>query len=95
MVTVITSNLMYIPISSALTLISSLTAVFVALSVPLIKGWNKFKHSKMLDAFGDEDTSNIIVEDELVITDEKLKEKIEKSQQKKQAEEEKTNKISA
>ncbi|MBQ0099189.1 MAG: hypothetical protein KBS91_01415 [Firmicutes bacterium] len=75
----ISSNLMYIPISSALTLISSLTAVVVALSVPLIKGWNKFKHSKMLDAFGEEDKSIITVEDELIIYDKALKSKIEKN----------------
>lgn len=76
-VSVISSNLLYIPISSALTLISSITAVAVAVSVPLIKGWNKFKNSKMLDAFGDEDTSIIVIEDELVIYDEQLKRKID------------------
>lgn len=75
---IISSNLCYIPISSALTLISSLTGVIVAISVPLIKGWNKFKKSKMLDAFGDEDLKNVVIEDELVITDDVLKNEIER-----------------
>lgn len=78
-ISLVSSNLLYIPISSALTLISSITAVAVAISVPLIKGWNKFKHSKVLDAFGDEDTSNIIVEEDLIITDKDLNERINKS----------------
>lgn len=78
-ISLVSSNLLYIPISSALTLISSITAVAVAISVPLIKGWNKFKHSKVLDAFGDEDTSNIIVEEDLIIIDKDLSERINNS----------------